>query len=113
LCGVDGGGWDDPHFRGAFRAVDVDVPAIVMNAVVAAGAEQGAVAEVGWSGVSLPPSHVVGFCHLGWEPAHDASAVSFDEREALRLREESLFATPVENLTVRSEDCGDDTATRG
>ena len=90
-----------------------DLPAVVVDAMVTALAEQHSIGEVGRAAVSHPPQDVVNLRHAGRKPAHRASAVALYESEPLALGEEPALTSPVEDDAVGVENAGDDSARCG
>ncbi|MCX6502723.1 MAG: hypothetical protein NT132_10035 [Microbacterium sp.] len=84
-----------------------------MDAVVAGGAEQDAVVQVGGSGVSVPPAEVVDDGHAGWGATGGAAAVALCEGEFLGGGEEAFRSAPVEDVAGAAEDAGDDLGVGG
>ena len=108
--GVDMSGWEEPDLSSGSSAFDADFPSVVVNAMVTGLAEQNTVLEICRSSVSHPPENVMGAGHARGKSAHRASAVAFDEGESLGFREQPLLTSPVEDLSRRIEDAGDDAA---
>ena len=64
-------------------AVDADLPPVAVDAMVAAGAQQHAVVEVGGPGIPVPPGDVVPVSPRRRSPAERAAVVAFGEGELL------------------------------
>ncbi len=92
-------GIDSRRRHEAHRVIpNLDLPAVAVQAMVTSRAQQHPVAQVGGPGVSFPPANMVGLAP-GWRRvAPGASAVAFDEREALRGGEQPARPPPVEDL---------------
>ena len=75
---VDVGWWDETHLS----VLDVDVPALAVDIVVASGAQHDPVGQVRGAAV-IPPADVVGFAVFGWCMTLRAAPVAFHECEPL------------------------------
>src|SRR5690349_4023156 len=99
--GVDADGRDEPHLAGgrghAGWSFDADLPPLLVDAVVASGAQQDAVVEVARPAVAFPPAEMMRFGEGGREVAGGASAVALDERESLSAGEVAPSAAEVED----------------
>ena len=93
----------------------VDLPAVVVHAVVVAAAQQDPVAQVGGPAVGVPPADVMRF-GIGRRmraTRPGAPAVPFGQRPPLRGAEQAAGAAQVEDFAVRAEDDGDDAGVGG
>src|SRR5690606_598956 len=89
---------NEPHLRGGADSVDLDIPPVVVDAMVTALAQEHPVDQIRRSAMSVPPPDVMHPGHLRRQSAHRAPAVALGDRQPLRPGEESLLPTPVENL---------------
>ncbi len=97
-------GWrDEPDVGVDADSLDLDLRAVVVQAMMTSDAEKDAVGEVGAPAVSFPPADVVHFCPRGRRPAARAALVAEGDGGLRAGRNSALVAPPVEHGAVAAE----------